>query len=1300
MARRGKPQEVTETWFLKDRAIESAAQDRLDHKSVAQTLVEAIRSAEPPCMIGLLAEFGKGKSSTTNIAAAMLNESGTFDTVTVSADKHAGTERARNLVHGVAGALLRYDKIDEGDVEDILRPLRQATQVAAKDPTDTPARRLESGRYNVKGLLSSMKWFAAAALGAGVAALLAGADAGNLLTIVAASPLVVWLALMTFAGKDTPGGSLLEPAVLTDHKPRAEAADEIEEVFGRLIDYHRKHRGRRLVVFVDDIDRLATDDVPDALRALRSLQSVPRGNEPIFVIACNEEILRSAVGSSAAAPATAARTEHTAEIDVEESEQASADDDAEPHAMDVDLDRPRWTRELGERPGDSDHDHPALAFIDKLLTVRIPMPPTMRGDMRNFAHDVIQDDHPLRKADDVHVDQIIGILIHDTVDEPRSVIRLLNRFIAAYLLGHRREEAGRVYPTDITHHTDVLAQLCVLADEFPDFHREITQNTILLAAASKVALRSTNLTNGERAALEESAALEGSAAGTTYRFVQPALRRYLSSTARRVSLPDDIGPIVYFATTPGGRLLGAALRTRLMSAIRSGDHEEVADVLADVPSDRRPAAASEIAQVLKDAAAVDAETYVAAIAPNLPGLGDDAADVADAAAALVDQAAGDLFDPNNLATLAEHTDVGRHDLLCSRLVTRCGNAEETNERLLVAARHLTSHRPDRVRLEPDVVSWLDNLAEQGGWPLAKPWLNVAENFDPEDHADLLRSATMAIAASVGSEKTITAEEADRLIALAHQSLSGHAQAAPSSSRLADKGPITSTLFLKLWEITGATRPDEDALFAATAAADAELEPLVRCLAVQLVTKWVDGWKDSTRTPTEEGAEPTSLVPEFLELLTDALRVDDVRPAFHGALPALGEKLGDRVLPLLNVASDRVAELSPNDSPAAGELARTVVEAAAHDPQMLSGQTAKLLASLNTDADPGAPAVQVSLQVLAQILAKSAGAEAVAPLADAWANRIQKAGAHDDRTRIQAFHVLRSIVPDMVDQRAEGVLTQCEAHISTPDEPAQRIRVIATFPWPDTLVDRALVVLDGHWDTVADAERVSVFRLVTRASDEHPALASYHDRMVSAVEHDPYGEAAATAATEIPRLGLSRASRIYAAAVGRHQAVTDSWINADGDLIGSTIAERAKDDSDAGRLLDALPIARKSEAAAESLIRIVATSDVPAPVVERVAGDAHEDQLPSVIAQALDGIGEDMTTTASSLRVLDAIRPRSNFDLAVIDTKAADLMPDATQAVAGLFGRLLRGHRNSKPLDEVLKELRSEEDPRASAFDNP
>lgn len=257
-------------WFFGDRAIQGVDDDRLDHRAVAATLVKAVEAADPPCMIGLLAEFGKGKSSTTNIASSMLREGGRFDTATVTADKHGGTARARNIVHGIAAELERYKEIDDASVREILRPLRQSTQVAALDPTDTAANRFADGRYSYKGLGRSLLPFAAVAACAALAALLAGAELKNLLTIAAASPVLVWIAAMTFAGTDSPMGAIVKPATLTDQKPRAEAADEIEEVFGQLIDHHYEKRGNRLVVFVDDIDRLSKDDLLDALRALRS----------------------------------------------------------------------------------------------------------------------------------------------------------------------------------------------------------------------------------------------------------------------------------------------------------------------------------------------------------------------------------------------------------------------------------------------------------------------------------------------------------------------------------------------------------------------------------------------------------------------------------------------------------------------------------------------------------------------------------------------------------------------------------------------------------------------------------------------------------------------------------------------------------------------------------------------------------------------------------------------------------------------------------------------------------------------
>ena len=90
MRRRDTGSEASATWFFDDQPIREAEKDRLDYRSVAQVLCDAVESAKPPCMIGLLGEFGRGKSSTTNITAEMLRSTGDHDVVTVTADKHSG----------------------------------------------------------------------------------------------------------------------------------------------------------------------------------------------------------------------------------------------------------------------------------------------------------------------------------------------------------------------------------------------------------------------------------------------------------------------------------------------------------------------------------------------------------------------------------------------------------------------------------------------------------------------------------------------------------------------------------------------------------------------------------------------------------------------------------------------------------------------------------------------------------------------------------------------------------------------------------------------------------------------------------------------------------------------------------------------------------------------------------------------------------------------------------------------------------------------------------------------------------
>ncbi|MCQ3805392.1 MAG: KAP family NTPase, partial [Acidimicrobiia bacterium] len=645
--RRRKSVKAQPVWFFKDRAIQQVDDDHLDHQALAVTLTRAVEAADPPCMIGLMAEFGMGKSSTANLASRMLRDSGQFDTVTVSADKHSGNARTRNIVHSIAAELEQHSKIKPDAVREILRPIRQSTQVSASDPTDTSLMRFVKKRYSYAGLVRSLVPFALAVVVIGGLAWFLGAEPHDLLAITAASPVLIWLAAMTFARTDSPMGAMLKPATLTDLKPRAEAADEIEEVFGQLVDHHYNRSNKRLVVFIDDIDRLSKDDLLDALRALRSLQSVPRKREPIFVISCNEKIVQRAVGDSVRAPASH-MPDHQVALTNGENETK------EPDPSVTASDSPSTAQQ--EVPVGGEHDHPAAAFVDKLLTVRVHMPPTMRGDMRRFAMDLVGADHPLRSDPKIDLDRILTILVHDGVNEPRSVIRLLNRFVAAYLLGSERENSGRVYSGDVTHHLDVLAQLAVILDEFPDFHDEIVRNSVLLSAASKVALGDNNLTPSETDAVARSKAFTNASSPTGEpHYRQPTLGRYLASTARLVRYPGDVAPLVYFAASPSTRLLGAELSNRIVSALRVGNPEELGSVLSAVPSDLTDAAAEEISDIIGQAIPVDTPNILAAVAPNLPSIGDTAAMVADACADLLDRAPDELPPSATITHILDHS---------------------------------------------------------------------------------------------------------------------------------------------------------------------------------------------------------------------------------------------------------------------------------------------------------------------------------------------------------------------------------------------------------------------------------------------------------------------------------------------------------------------------------------------------------------------------------------------------------------------------------------------------------------------
>ena len=161
-------------------------------------------------------------------------------------------------------------------------------------------------------------------------------------------------------------GSLFEIPKRSTNRARADAADDVQQVFANLISsYTQKNKGRSLVIFVDDFDRLGTADVLDAMRAINSLQAVPRRKEPTVVVSCDEEIILAAL-----------------------KDQAYTDDQAEA------IDRTAGIASHGR-------EEAARAYLHKFFSLRVPRPPHVSDDMPKFVQNLLPTNHPLRSGDHI-----------------------------------------------------------------------------------------------------------------------------------------------------------------------------------------------------------------------------------------------------------------------------------------------------------------------------------------------------------------------------------------------------------------------------------------------------------------------------------------------------------------------------------------------------------------------------------------------------------------------------------------------------------------------------------------------------------------------------------------------------------------------------------------------------------------------------------------------------------------------------------------------------------------------------------
>lgn len=399
--------------LIDDRELVNVDRDRLDHERVAHELVDLVATVETPTNIALYGPWGSGKSGIANLVRAEIEDKANkkrYNGVRFArfdAFKYAENPLRRNFIHAVADELnIKDDKYG-----------KDLYAGKTKTKIDVPDR----DKLEIAGWFIGLSVVLIAAL-VGVIALLTllqpgdwrrnfGENFSAALPAGLISP-VLLAAVFTLVGKTLTIDRSIE---------RPDSVEQFEDLFKDLV---RDSKAKRLVIFVDELDRCTAKEVVATLDAIRTFLGV---DKCVFVVAADQHVLEQALS--------------------EEARQETPKDSVNPYYS------------------------TGSAYLDKVFQYQVSLPPLLPQSVTEFAIKAVAGKGGL--WDELApVDYVVSVLIPSHVTSPRRVKHLLNTFALTYRLAQSKHASGRLQE-DPYASAQAIARLVCLRVEFPNFARDL-----------------------------------------------------------------------------------------------------------------------------------------------------------------------------------------------------------------------------------------------------------------------------------------------------------------------------------------------------------------------------------------------------------------------------------------------------------------------------------------------------------------------------------------------------------------------------------------------------------------------------------------------------------------------------------------------------------------------------------------------------------------------------------------------------------------------------------------------------------
>lgn len=528
-------------YFLKDKSINNVDDDQFRYQDFANNLRKIIECNEVPFNIAIVGKWGLGKSSLINMALAPLrNKNNDFLICDINAWKYEkdeiGKAFLKELWEKIKGKKVFSFHFFHKEYSDILESGLQESTDKSNNKRGLSYYLKSFGAIFVISIIAFIiyccisNWFYGVEFGLlnfFISTLLRYCkNIGSTLII----PIIVWLAKVYIDKMNESSYKKFEI-----NFPLVTQADYEIYLEKLLEDYHKKNVDKKIIVVIDDLDRLSADKIVEALDALKLFMEYDKF---IFIVPFDDEILKNAL-------------------------------------------KQNRLQSMGILDGEYDGE----MVLDKIFQYKLYLPQLIKYDMRNYAFEICKNDcsdfiKEYFNSDCKLFEEIVGkILIHSGVSTPRQVKKIINTFIENVMVARDREQAGKVAEKFVTEKVGLqtIAKISVLQSDYNEFYDLLFKdiniiNEILDIYRGNGEIQPSELLKEYYICNEDQCLLK--------KQYEP-LVNYLIFTENLGQ--RNITPYLYMAQTKEGVLVGDKKQQDFMAALESCNFVSVKQLIGETP---------------------------------------------------------------------------------------------------------------------------------------------------------------------------------------------------------------------------------------------------------------------------------------------------------------------------------------------------------------------------------------------------------------------------------------------------------------------------------------------------------------------------------------------------------------------------------------------------------------------------------------------------------------------------------------------------------------------------------------------